>query len=72
MKRWSFVVGIVLILIGVFAILQVALTALGIAFHIWWIFWPIVLIGAGFWLITRLFLGRRRGARAPRARLRCA
>ncbi|HUI70298.1 MAG TPA: LiaF domain-containing protein [Spirochaetia bacterium] len=53
MRRWSVVVGFVLILIGVLAILQVALTALGIAFRIWWVFWPLILIAAGLWLISR-------------------
>lgn len=46
MTRWSFVIGVVLVLIGVSAILQVA-------FGIGWIFWPLVLIGAGLWLISR-------------------
>jgi Cell wall-active antibiotics response LiaF, C-terminal len=65
MRRWSFVIGIVLILIGVFAILQVALTALGIAFSVWWVFWPVVLIGAGLWIITRFAWGGSL-ARVPR------
>ncbi len=50
MRPWSFVVGIVLILIGVFAILQVA-------FGIGWLFWPVILIGAGLWLISRFGRG---------------
>jgi hypothetical protein len=52
MRRWSVVIGVFLVVIGAFAILQVGLTALGIAFRIWWIFWPIVLIGVGLWLIS--------------------
>jgi hypothetical protein len=51
MRRWSSIVGLVFVVIGVFALLQVALTALGIAFKIWWIFWPFVLIGIGVWII---------------------
>jgi hypothetical protein len=51
MKRWSFVAGAFLILIGVFSILQVGLNVLGIPFRIWWIFWPLALIGVGAWII---------------------
>ena len=40
MRRWSFVVGAILILIGVSAILQAA-SGIG------WIFWPLVLIFVG-------------------------
>jgi len=56
-RRWNIVVGVVLIVIGAFAVLQVALNALGIPFRIWWIFWPAVFIGAGVWLITGFFRG---------------
>jgi len=52
MKRWSFVVGVILIVIGVFSVLQVGLNVLGFAFRIWWIFWPLVLIGLGVWIVT--------------------
>jgi len=45
MRRWSAVVGIILVLIGISAILQVV-------FGIGWIFWPLILIGAGLWLIS--------------------
>jgi len=45
MRRWSFVLGIVLVLIGISAILQAL-------FGIGWIFWPLILIGAGLWLIS--------------------
>ena len=58
MRRWSAVIGVVLILVGVFAILQVL-------FGIGWLFWPLALIGAGFWLITR-FSWRPGSARVPR------
>lgn len=51
MRRWSFVVGAVLIVLGVLAILQTGLNVLGIAFRIGWIFWPLLLIGAGVWFI---------------------
>ncbi len=57
MRRWSVVIGIVLILIGVSALLQIVL-------GIGWIFWPLILIGAGLWLIS----GWNRGGpgRVPR------
>ncbi len=45
MRRWSVVVGIILVLIGISAILQAV-------FGIGWVFWPLVLIGAGLWLIS--------------------
>jgi hypothetical protein len=45
MRRWSFVIGIVLVLIGISAILQAL-------FGVGWIFWPLILIGAGLWLIS--------------------
>jgi hypothetical protein len=51
MRRWSFVIGAVLIVIGVLSILQVGLTALGIAFRIGWVFWPLILIGVGAWMV---------------------
>ena len=51
MRRWSFVVGAALIILGVFSIFQVALDALGISFRIWWVFWPLVLIGVGLWIV---------------------
>ena len=52
MRRWSFVIGAILIVIGVLAILQVGLTALGITFRIGWVFWPLVLIGVGAWMVV--------------------
>jgi hypothetical protein len=51
MRRWSFVVGAFLIVIGVFSILQVGINLLGFSFRIWWVFWPLVLIGAGAWIV---------------------
>jgi hypothetical protein len=67
MKRWSFVAGAVLITLGVFALLQAALNAIGITFRIWAIFWPLVLIGVGAWIImgfTRTGRGRVEAERA--------
>jgi hypothetical protein len=51
MRRGSFILGAFLIVIGIFSILQVGLTALGIAFRIWWIFWPLILIAVGAWIV---------------------
>ena len=51
MKRWSFIVGTVLIVLGVLAILQTGLNVLGVAFRIGWIFWPLLLIGVGVWFL---------------------
>ncbi len=45
MRRWSFVIGAVLIVIGVLSIL-------GIAFRIMWAFWPVILIGVGAWMVV--------------------
>jgi hypothetical protein len=64
MKRWTFVIGAALIVLGAFSLLQVGLNALGIAFRIWWIFWPVVLIGVGVWIV----LGISRGSSAEVAR----
>ena len=58
MRRWSFIAGAVLIVIGVLSILQVGINALGFSFRIWWIFWPLVLIGVGAWIV----LGVSRGS----------
>jgi hypothetical protein len=66
MKRWSFVVGAVLVILGVFSLLQVGINALGIHFSIWWIFWPLVLIAAGAWLILGFTRGGSGGSIAPR------
>ena len=62
MKRWSFVAGAALIVLGVFALLQVGLDAVGIHFRIWWIFWPLVLIGIGVWIVTGISRGGFSGA----------
>jgi hypothetical protein len=51
MRRWSFVAGAGLVTLGVFALIQTGLDVLGVPFRIWWIFWPLVLIGAGIWVI---------------------
>ena len=52
MRRWNVVAGAILIILGVFSILQVGLDALGVPFRIWWVFWPLVLIGVGVWIVT--------------------
>ena len=52
MKRWNFVIGAVLVVLGVFSLLQVGLNVIGINFRIWWLFWPLVLIGVGLWIVT--------------------
>lgn len=57
MKRWSFIVGAILIILGVFALLQVGLDALGVHFRIWWVFWPLVLIGLGVWIVSGFWRG---------------
>lgn len=57
MKRWSFIAGAALIVLGVFALLQVGLDAMGVHFRIWWIFWPLVLIGVGVWIVTGISRG---------------
>jgi hypothetical protein len=51
MRRWSFIAGAALVTLGVFALIQTGLDVLGVPFRIWWIFWPLVLIGAGIWVI---------------------
>jgi hypothetical protein len=53
MRRWSFVAGAFLILMGILAILQVI-------FHVAGLFWPLILIGVGAWII--LGVSRRSGA----------
>ncbi|MGO9308412.1 MAG: hypothetical protein ACLQDL_05250 [Spirochaetia bacterium] len=65
MRRGSFIVGAFLIVIGVFSILQVGIDALGIPFHIWWIFWPLVLIAVGAWIVLGVSRGSARFT-APR------
>jgi hypothetical protein len=60
MRRWNFIIGAVLIVIGAFTVLQLLLNALGIAFRIWWIFWPVVLIGLGIWILRGFRWGRGR------------
>jgi hypothetical protein len=58
MRRGSIIIGGVLILIGVLAILQLLIRALGLAFSIWWIFWPVILIGLGVWMLRGFRWGR--------------
>ncbi|MGA2976292.1 MAG: LiaF domain-containing protein [Spirochaetia bacterium] len=64
MRRWTFVVGAILIVLGVFSLLQVALNVIGVAFRIWWLFWPLILIGGGAWIV--LGFTRRSGISAAR------
>jgi hypothetical protein len=52
MRRIWFVLGAFLILLGVLALLNALLAAVGINFRVGWVFWPIVLIGIGVWLVT--------------------
>jgi hypothetical protein len=51
MRRWNFIIGAVLVVLGGLLLLQLAINAMGIAFHIMWIFWPLILIGLGVWII---------------------
>jgi hypothetical protein len=51
MRRWSFIVGAVLIVLGGLLLLQLAINTMGINFRIMWIFWPLLLIGLGVWII---------------------
>ncbi len=51
MRRWNFVVGTGLVLLGGLIFLQLFLRAVGIHFHLAWLFWPLVLIGIGVWII---------------------
>ncbi len=51
MRRIWFVLGAILILLGVLAILNTFV-------HILWVFWPVVFIAIGVWLVTGM---RRRG-----------
>jgi hypothetical protein len=52
MRRWSIVIGAALVLLGVLAILN---AVLGVTLHI---FWPIVLIAVGAWIIIGITRGR--------------
>jgi hypothetical protein len=51
MRRWNHVVGTVLVVLGGLILLQIFLQAVGIIFHVVWLFWPLVLIGLGVWII---------------------
>jgi hypothetical protein len=61
MMRFRFVAGAVLIVVGALVLLNVLFHALGIMFRVGWIFWPVVLIGLGVWLVT----GFSRGSGRP-------
>ena len=65
MKRWNFIIGAGLVILGVFALLQVGLDVIGIHFRIWWLFWPLLLIGVGVWIVTG-FSRHPGGSDAPR------
>ncbi len=52
MRRWSIVIGAALVLLGVLAILN---SILGVTLHI---FWPLVLIAVGAWIIIGITRGR--------------
>ncbi len=55
MRRWNVVVGAVLVILGIFALLQVLLNVAGINFRIWWLFWPLVLIAGGVWIVLGIW-----------------
>ena len=57
MRRWSFIAGAVLVLLGLLAVLN---AILGVTLHL---FWPIVLIALGAWIIFGI---NRGGPGAPR------
>jgi hypothetical protein len=52
MRRIWLVIGAALIFLGVLAILNALLAAVGINFRVGWIFWPVLLIAVGVWLVT--------------------
>jgi len=59
MRRWPLITGGVLILLGVLAILN---ALLGITLHL---FWPIVLIALGAWIVFGVSRGRHAAPREP-------
>ena len=65
MIRFRFIAGAALILLGAIVLLNVLLHALGINFRVGWIFWPVVLIGIGVWLVTGFSRGGS-SSRVPR------
>ncbi len=65
MRRWNFIVGSGLVLLGGLIFLQLFLRAVGIHFHLAWLFWPLVLIGLGVWII-RGTSSREGGAEVPK------
>ncbi len=60
-KRWSFIIGAVLILLGVLTIGNYLLRAIGFTRGIMWLFWPVVLIGVGVLIIQGFGSGRWTG-----------
>jgi hypothetical protein len=65
MRRIWFVLGAILIFLGVLAIINAVLAAAGINFRVGWVFWPVILIAIGIWLVTG-FTWRGRSADVPR------
>jgi hypothetical protein len=61
-RRPRFVIGAVLIVIGAIVLLNVLFHALGIAFRVGWVLWPLILIGVGVWLVTGFARGGGRRA----------
>jgi hypothetical protein len=50
-RRWNYVLGAALVVLGGLILLQIFLRALGIQFRVVWLFWPLVFIGLGVWII---------------------
>jgi hypothetical protein len=66
MKRWSFIIGAILVALGALMILQLIINSLGLAFRIMWVFWPLVLIALGVWIIRGFAWGGWSGGDVPR------
>ena len=66
LKRWTVVIGAALILLGMITIGNNILRAIGFNYRIGWIFWPIVLIGLGIWVIQGFTVGGWKGGEVPR------
>ena len=65
-RRWSIVAGAILVLIGIRIIGDRLLDFLGLNFRIGWLFWPLVLIGVGVWIIQGYGRGGWKGGDVPR------
>ncbi len=66
MRRWSFIIGAVLVVLGALMLLQLIINSLGFAFRIMWVFWPLVLIGIGVWVIRGFAWGGWSAGDVPR------